>query len=159
MAAASSTGFRRSRSCAASSISEDMTMRRPLRLGASLALAAGAVALAGCVPDELTEKPARGGKGTEFATLPSTIGAQASISLGDLAKLVSDKLPAQFNASGNGPDACIDLGLLGKHCAGTQYDFHAVRGAATISAVSPSTLRVAVPISFNGQGGLRGDGA
>lgn len=121
----------------------------------TVALLSAAALAAGCKPDVLTEVPPRAASGTVFPTSPSTIGAQASMSLGDLSSMLAAQVPAQFSASGNGDDLC---GFGGRVCAGTQYTFNASRGAPSITAVSPNTLRMSMPVSFSGTGGFRGDG-
>ncbi len=115
-------------------------------------------ALSGCWPSELTEKPPRLASPPAFPTAESLIGAQGAVSYSTVSDLINQKIPKTFSANGNGDDICADLGLLGKHCAGTSYNFSATAGNLTVTPVNGTTIRVAIPVGFSGQGGFRGDG-
>jgi hypothetical protein len=111
--------------------------------------------LSGCHKD-LSERPPDTTEPPSFQTTESTIGAMATVSLSSLSAMVNKAFPQSFAAGGNGEDACVKL-LKQKICAGTRYNFTAIRtGAVAIAAAGPGTLRFTVPIAFDGDGGFRG---
>lgn len=143
-------------------------------LSMSIGLLLGISALTGCASwgrKELSEKPKRSSSMPSFQTKPSTIGALATVPIGEISDILNEKIPQEFSDSGNGGDACIQgpgfktdfppIDIPGpKVCAGTKYEFTARRaGPVSVSAIGSETLRLTLPIDFSGKGGFRGDGA
>jgi hypothetical protein len=130
-------------------------------LGRVCAAVALAIALSGCGRKELSERPDRVAVANALTARPSAIAALGTVPVAKLKAIVNDKVPASFDAGGNGQDVCVSIKVLGLSkdvCAGTKYELKVVRtGEVQVSAAGPSTLRLTVPISFSGKGGLRGN--
>src|SRR5690606_3443518 len=93
-------------------------------------------------------------------TQPSTIGALITIPLTQAIQATNAALPRTYGQDwSNGPDACADLGALGKHCVGTKYKYKVSRGDIAIVPVSTNAIKLSMVVSVDGQGGFRGTGA
>lgn len=107
----------------------------------------------------LSEIPRRTVGTLSLADRDTVMNVRADVPLELLRAAVRQTLPQEYAFGGHGSDACVDLGLLGKHCAGTRYEGVVRRnGDFTVSGTG-NTITVAVPIKIEGNGGLRGDGA
>lgn len=115
--------------------------------------------LGACSRSDISERPPRAdvtGAST-IDTQPSTIGALVSIPLAQSIQAVNTALPRSYVQDWtNGRDACVDLGLLGKHCVGTKYKYNVSRGDVAIAAVGTNAVKLSVHVSLDGQGGFRG---
>ncbi|MDQ7954774.1 MAG: DUF4403 family protein [Pseudomonadota bacterium] len=130
------------------------------RLLLSLSLLAVGALLGGCGRSDISERPPRadGAGAPQIATQPSTIGALVAIPLAQSIQAANTALPRSYGQDWtNGEDACVDLGLLGKHCVGTKYRYNVSRGDIAITAVGTNAVKLSVHVSLNGQGGFRGD--
>jgi hypothetical protein len=130
-------------------------------LGAVSIMAAAAL-VGACGRSDISERPPvdNGATATPVATQPSTIGALVAIPLDQAIQAANAALPRTYSQDWiNGPDACADLGLLGKHCAGTKYKYNVARGEIAIAPVGTNAVKLSVDVSLDGQGGFRGDGA
>ncbi|MCB3523550.1 DUF4403 family protein [Klebsiella variicola] len=127
-----------------------------------------AFTLTGCDDKQLSERPIPSTASTPVSlpTRESTISAIVSIPLPTLTSMINKLTPQSYSASGNGSDACAtlyDYEIFGlkdskKVCAGTQYNLTAHRaGPITVIPSGTGSLRIAIPIEFNGSGGFRGD--
>jgi len=125
----------------------------------TLVVAAAAAMLAGCGSDkELSTRPTQSGATPTCETQTSTVGALVTVPMAGVQQMVDKAVPSSFSDGGNGADVCAKI-VFTDVCAGTSYSFNASRGAITLSAAGPQALRVSVPVSIDGQGGFRGDGA
>lgn len=134
-------------------------LQRPLGV---LFMTSAAAILGACGRSDISERPPvdNGAAAIPIEAQPSTIGALVAIPLDQAIQAVNAALPRTYSQDWiNGPDACADLGLLGKHCAGTKYKYNVARGDVTIAPVDTNTVKVSVDVSVDGQGGFRGDGA
>jgi len=135
--------------------------RNPLGLGVVFIMAAAAL-LGACTRSDISERPPvdNGAAATPIEAQPSTIGALVAIPLDQAIQAANSALPRTYGRDWiNGPDACADLGLLGKHCAGTKYKYNVARGDIAIAPAGTNAVKLSVDVSLDGQGGFRGDGA
>ena len=128
-------------------------------LGTLFGLAA-AVLLGACSRSDISERPplVDDAGAPLIVTQPSTIGALVTMPLAQAIQAANAALPRTYSQDwSNGDDACVDLGLLGKHCVGTKYKYNVGRGDIAITAVGTNAVKLSVQVSLDGQGGLRGD--
>lgn len=119
-----------------------------------------AALLGGCGRSDISERPPLVGDavGTPMETQLSTIGALVSIPLEQATQTVNAVLPRNYEQPWtHGENLCVDLGVLGKHCIGTQYKYRVTRGDIAIEAVDSNVVKLRVDISIDGQGGFRGE--
>jgi hypothetical protein len=108
----------------------------------------------------LSEEPERRASTLKLASEESAVAVRIDVSLAALRNAAEQAVPASYPFGGNGEDACVDLRLLGKHCAGTHYSGSVQRtGPISVANGSNNTLVLSVPLKVEGRGGLRGDGA
>jgi hypothetical protein len=107
----------------------------------------------------LSEAPPESALAPPPDTAQSTIAVNVTVPFSLLAAQAEKSAPSNYSDGGNGPDACVDLGLLGKSCAGTQYHFSVSRGPISFGPGPDNSIRAAVPLAISGKGGFRGDGA
>ena len=108
----------------------------------------------------LSQEPPRQAGTLALAPRDSVLTVRVDVPLAALRATADSALPSSYSFGGNGDDACVDLGLLGKHCAGTHYKGSVQRaGNFTIAAKDDNTVEVSLPLRVEGKGGLRGDGA
>lgn len=144
-----------------------MQSATPARLAALVACAVAALAAAAYAGWEwyrsrdvtLSQAPLRNASPTAVPDDVSNVGVRVRVPLGVLRDTIDARIPGRFDFGGNGDDACVDLGWLGKHCAGTHYEGTVVKEGLLTLAGDGATLKASVPVRVTGNGGLRGDGA
>ena len=115
------------------------------------------VALTGCGSEELSKVPANGGTIASPETPVSTIAAKLMLPYGLLADTANRNAPTQFSAAGQTPSQCVTLIGWNLVCRDFNYGVTVVRGAIAIGKGGvPGTVRIAVPLTVNGWGGLAG---
>lgn len=126
----------------------------------TLSVLAAAALLGACGRSDISERPAvdNDAVATPIVTQPSTIGALVAIPLAQAIEAVNPALPRTYGQDWtNGEDACVDLGILGKRCVGTKYKYNVSRGDIAVTPVGTNAVKLSVDVSFDGQGGFRGD--
>lgn len=106
----------------------------------------------------LSEIPPESSTATAPEIVPSTISVSVTLPFKELAAQAEKSAPRNYSGGGNGPDQCGHV-LGVRICVGTKYDFNVSRGAISFQRGPNGTIRVAVPVSVDGHGGFRGDGA
>ncbi len=115
---------------------------------------------------KLSEAPPRSASLPAPDVPTSLLAVRITLPYDRLAAAAEVAAPQSYSGSGNGPDVCASVGPKGfgidlstKICAGTKYDFNAMRGPIALSAGPGNSIRVSIPLKVEGHGGFRGDGA
>jgi hypothetical protein len=115
---------------------------------------------------ELTLRPEAFETQQQLAVEPSNIGLRASISYASLEQSLNDLAPTTFRDQGADSwhhQTWIRVGPLRTHgprlSVGYRWDARAMRSGPITVGPNGDRLRIAIPISFHGNAGLRGDGA
>jgi hypothetical protein len=120
-----------------------------------------AAALTGCNDQELFAKPTRAaGTAPSLAVQDSTVGARVLISLDTLRAGLESALPQTLSGVARlerRPCAHIQL-LRTRHCVNVDANYTASRGAVSMVASGPNSIRVSAPVSIDGHGNIRGSG-
>lgn len=108
----------------------------------------------------LSEKPDRFSQPSTFDTKPSTIAAQVTVPISQIASAINSNIPPSFEENGNGPDFTIKMNEFTKYNVGTHYDITVSRsGDIQLSVSASNVLHLTTIMNINGWAGLRGDGA
>lgn len=107
----------------------------------------------------LSEAPPRSAANVDLPERTSALQLRLAIPYDALEQAANRVLPGQMKFSGHGKNACVDAGLLGKHCAGTKYSATIQREGNFKVHSRGGNLAASLVISVRGKGGLRGSGA
>jgi hypothetical protein len=95
----------------------------------------------------LTQEPKRSPGALRVTGRESILNFRVEIPLELLRNAAQQAIPQEFRFGDNGAEACLDLGVLGRRCAGTRYEGTVRRTGDLAIAGNGNSLSVTLPIT------------